>query len=83
MNVDRFIPIVKANLPLLDQGYRVEDVARILMLSYGDVKTESSGYVSKALVNYHTPTNQYYRQGKFTEEHFNNRTSTCRAICEH
>lgn len=83
MNVDRFIPIVKANLVLLDQGYRVEEVARILMLSYGDVKTESSGYVSKALVNYHAPTNQYYRKGKFTEEHFNTRTSTCRAICEH
>lgn len=83
MNVDRFIPIVKANLALLDQGYTVEEVGRILMLSYGDVKTESSGYVSKALVNYHAPTNQYYRKGKFTEEHFNTRTSTCRAICEH
>jgi len=83
MNVDRFIPIVKANLVLLDQGYRVEEVARILMLSYGDVKTESSGYVSKALVNYHAPTNQYYRKGKFTEEHFITRTSTCRAICDH
>ena len=83
MNVDRFIPIVKANLALLNQGYRVEEVARILMLSYGDVKTESSGYVSKALVNYHAPTNQYYRKGKFTEEHFITRTSTCRAICDH
>jgi len=39
--------------------------------------------VSKALVNYHAPTNQYYRKGKFTEEHFITRTSTCRAICDH
>ena len=83
MNVERFIPIVKANLILLNQGYRTEEVARILMLSYGDVKTKSSGYVSKALVNYHEPTNTYYRKGKFTEEHFNTRTSTCRAICDH
>ena len=83
MNVERFIPIVKANLVLLNQGYRTEEVARILMLSYGDVKTKSSGYVSKALVNYHKPTNHYYRKGRFTEEHFNTRTSTCRAICDH
>jgi hypothetical protein len=81
MNVERFIPIVKANLTLLDQGYRIEEVARILMLSYGDVKTKASGLVSKNLVSYHEPTNQYYRKGKFTEEHFITRTNTCRQIC--
>lgn len=81
MNVERFIPIVKANLPLLIEGYRIEEVARILMLSYGDVKTKSSGLVSKDLVNYHEPTNTYYRKGRFTEEHFITRTNTCRQIC--
>jgi len=81
MNVERFIPIVKANLTLLDLGYTVEEVGRILMLSYGDVKTKASGLVSKSLVGYHEPTNQYYRKGKYTEEHFITRTNTCRQIC--
>lgn len=81
MNIERFIPIVNANLGLLDQGYSVEEVARILMLSYGDVKTKASGLVSKALVSYHEPTKQYFRKGKFTEEHFITRTNTCRQIC--
>lgn len=81
MNVERFIPIVKANLPLLIEGYRIEEVARILMLAYGDVKTKSSGLVSKALVNYHEPTDTYYRKGRFTEEHYITRTNTCRQIC--
>lgn len=81
MNVERFIPIVKANLKLLDQGYTVEEVGRILMLSYGDVSTKASGLVSKKLVNYHAPTNQYFRKGKYTEEHFITRTYTCRQVC--
>ena len=81
MDVERFIPIVKANLQLLDEGYRIEEVARILMLAYGDVKTKSSGLVSMNLVNYHRPTDTYYRKGKFTEEHYITRTNTCRKIC--
>jgi hypothetical protein len=81
MNVDCFIPIVKANLALLDQGYTVEEVGRILMLSYGDVDTKASGLVSKNLVNHHEPTNTYYRKGKYTEEHFITRTNTCRQVC--
>jgi hypothetical protein len=81
MDVKRFMPIAKANLVLLDQGYSVEEVGRILMLSYGDVKTKHSGLVSSSLVNYHEPTNQYFRKGKFTEEHFITRTNTCRKLC--
>lgn len=81
MNVDLFIPIVKANLVLLDQDYSVEEVGRILMLSYGDVDTKASGFVSKELVNYHAPTKQYFRKGKYTEEHFITRTNTCRQVC--
>jgi hypothetical protein len=81
MNVDRFIPIVKANLVLLDQDYSVEEVGRILMLSYGDVDTKASGLVSENLVNHHEPTNTYYRKGKYTEEHFITRTNTCRQVC--
>ena len=81
MNVDCFIPIVKANLALLDQGYTVEEVGRILMLSYGDVDTKASGLVSENLVNHHEPTNTYYRKGKYTEEHFITRTNTCRQVC--
>ena len=81
MNVERFIPIVKANLVLLDQGYSIEEVGRILMLSYGDVSTKASGLVSESLVNYHEPTNMYFRKGKYTEEHFITRTNTCRQIC--
>lgn len=82
MTVDRFIPIVKANLVLLDQGYTVEEVGRILMLSYGDVNTKPSGLVSTNLVGYHEPTDRYYRKGKYTEEHFITRTNTCRQICK-
>ena len=81
MNVERFIPIVKANLVLLDQDYSVEEVGRILMLSYGDVDTKASGLVSENLVNHHEPTNTYYRKGKYTEEHFITRTNTCRQVC--
>jgi len=81
MNVQRFIPIVKANVALLDMGYSVEEVGRILMLSYGDVKTKHSGLVSSSLVSYHEPTNQHFRKGKFTEEHFITRTNTCRKLC--
>ncbi len=82
MNVDRFIPIVRANLTLLDQGYSVNEVARVLMLSYGDVDTKPSGLVSKSLVHFHEPTSRYYRKGKYTEEHFKTRTKTCREVCE-
>ena len=82
MDIEKFSKVVFANLPLLDHGFSVQEVARILMLSYGDVKTEPSGLVSKALVNYHEPTDTYYRKGKFTEEHFITRTNTCRQICE-
>ena len=82
MIVDRFIPIVRANLVLLDQGYSVNEVGRILMLSYGDVETKPSGLVSESLVYFHEPTSRYYRKGKYTEEHFKTRTKTCREICE-
>jgi hypothetical protein len=82
MDVNRFIPIVQANLPLLDKEYTVQEVARILMLSYGDVKTKPSGLVSKSLVKVHEPTGRHYRKGKCTGEHFKTRTKTCREICE-
>lgn len=82
MDVERFIPIVKANLTLLDIGYSIQEVARILMLSYGDVKTKPSGLVSKSLIVVHIPTGRMYREGKCTGEHFKTRTKTCREICE-
>lgn len=82
MDIDKFSKVVRANLTLLDQGFSISEVGRILMLSYGDVKTEPSGLVSKSLINYHAPTNTYYRKGRFTEEHFITRTNTCRQICE-
>lgn len=82
MNVEKFTKVVYANLALLEEGLSIQEVARILMLSYGDVKTKPSGLVSKALIHHHEPTNTYYRKGKFTEEHFVTRTNTCRQICQ-
>lgn len=82
MNTLKFSKIVYCNLPLLKQGFSVQEVARILMLSYGDVKTKPSGLVSKDLVSHHKPTNTFFRKGKYTEEHFVTRTNTCRQICE-
>lgn len=80
--VEDFAEAVKLILPLLDRGKTVQQVARFLMIPYGDVSTKHSGLVSKSLVSYHEPTNTYYRKGKYTGEHFITRTNTCRQICE-
>jgi hypothetical protein len=82
MELIKFEKVCKAVLPLLyDEEMTVQDVGRILMLSYGDVYTKSSGLVSDKLVHHHTPTNTLFRKGKYTEEHFTTRTNTCRQVC--
>lgn len=82
MELTKFEKICKAVLPLLnEEEITIQDVGRVLMLSYGDVYTKSSGLVSDQLVHHHKPTDTYYRKGKYTEEHFNTRTNTCRQVC--
>tara|TARA_R110000803_G_scaffold186839_1_gene249227 strand:+ start:511 stop:1098 length:588 start_codon:yes stop_codon:yes gene_type:complete len=82
MELAKFEKVCNAVLPLLNnEEFNVQDVARILMLSYGDVYTKGSGLVSEKLVHHHKPTNSFYRKGRYTEEHFTTRTNTCRQVC--